>query len=656
MIQIVFFIFVFISLLARAGVVPSSKIPERREFLVNKKVNPCDDFYKYTCSKVRESFKLRDDRTSHTFSFSDSAERLLESKKKYLIGLLNQENKTKGEVELSDIFSACMNTQARALAEKNEVKRVVDEVLKIKTHDEFQKFLGSKVGTSEFAFLDFGSGSNQQNPKVKDLFLVQDLRGLPERSYYQNKKLIKNYRQLLIRFFKEINVDTAVVRADLVISFEKEFDQTYPTPKEWRVIWTTPSKISKEELLSKYPEFKLEPFLNKIPKKTLIRNMIPKNYNFMKKALSKYSLKQLKSVYLYQALSKEMDYGYVKYYKKKFAFNNKFLGGPKTRPELKEVCTNYVKSSFMKELDYELYSKLFGKFSKKKFLKLVSKIRKSLKDSLTKNTWLSFEGKKNAKYKMKKAFLQVVRPNNKKEWDFVPAGDYSATDYIANKKLRTSLENKKAIKSFSKKKSNKTWGWGPLMVNAYYSSSANKFVMPVGILQYPFYDQNLEDHINLGAIGMVIGHELGHGIDDQGSKFDYKGRLRPWMTKQDLNEFKKRGDKLVAQFDKIGHNGRLTLGENIGDLVGLTTSYNAAFPRGEGDVKKKREFFIQYGRSWCSVATPGAKKLRIKTDTHSLPKARVNEQVKHQVGFMEAFSCKTGDKMFLAKKDRVKIW
>ncbi len=652
--QVVFFMFV--SLFANAGVVPSSKIPERREFPVNKEVNPCDDFYKYTCSKVRESFKLRDDRTSHIFSFSDSAERLLESKKKYLAGLLDQERKTKGEVELSDVFSACMDTKARALAEKDEVKRVVGEVLKIKTRNEFQRFLGSKVGTSDFAFLDFGHGRNQQNPKVNDLFFIQDLRGLPERSYYKNKKLMKNYKKLLISFFKEIGVDTPLVRAGSVILFEKEFDQTYPTPKEWRTIWTTPSKISRQDLLSKYPEFKLELFLKKIPKKTLIRNMTPKNYAFMKKALSEYSLKQLKSVYLYQSLSKEMDHGYVQYYKKKFTFNNKFLGGPKTRPELKEVCTNYVKGSFRKELDYELYSKLFGKFSKKKFLKLVSKIRKSLKDSLTQNTWLSPKGKKNAKYKIKKAFLQVVKPNNKKEWDLVPAGDYSSKNYIANKKLRTSLENKKAIKSFSKKNSNKTWGWGPLIVNAYYSPSENKFVMPVGILQYPFYDQNLEDHINLGGIGMVIGHELGHGVDDQGSKFDHKGRLRSWMTKQDLEEFRRRGDKLVAQFNKIGHNGRLTLGENIGDLVGLTASYNAAFPKGKGHIKKKKEFFIQYGRSWCGVMTPGVKKLRIKTDPHSHPKARVNEQVKHQPGFVEAFSCKAGDRMFLAKKHRAQIW
>ncbi len=654
MIQMLFTI--LLSFSAGASVAPSSEIPERREFPLNEDVNPCEDFYKYTCSKVRDSFKLREDRTSHTFSFSDSAERLLESKKAYLAGLPTQEKKTRGEVELSDVYSACMDVDSRAVAEKAEVERVVAEVSAIKTREEFQKFLASKTGTSDFAFLDFGAGNNQQNPKINDLFFGQDLRGLPERSYYKDNKLIKDYRKLLTRFFQEIGLKGAAARASLVIKFEKEFDAVYPTPREWRVIWTTPSEISREDLLAKYPEFHLDAFLKNIPKKTLIRYPTPKTFDFLKKALASYRLEQLKSVYLYQALSKEMDRGYTEYYKKKFAFNKKHLGGPKKRPELQEACTNYVKKSFMRELDYELYSKLFGKFSKKKFVRLVNKIRKSLDESLVQNTWLSKKGKKNARKKMRTAFLQVVKPNNKTEWDFIPAGDYSPKNYIANKKLRTSLGNKKAIKSFSKKNSNKTWWLGPLTVNAYYSPSENKFVMPAGILQYPFYDQDLADHMNLGAIGMVIGHELGHGIDDNGSKFDYKGRLRSWMTKEDLAEFKKRGDRLVAQFDKIGHNGKLTLGENIGDLMGVTTAYNAAFPKGKGSIKKKKEFFIQFGRAWCTVATKGAEKLRLKTDTHSLPRARINEQVKHQAGFAEAFSCKAGDKMFLAEKDRVVIW
>ncbi len=649
------FIFVFLFSTISFGEA-SSEIPERREFPVNEELNPCEDFYEYTCSKVIESFKLREDRSAHTFSFSDSSERLLESKKAYLLALPEQKKKTKGEQELGDVFSACLNTEARALDERAEVKRVLEEIEKIKNREDFQKYLGSKMGTADFGFLDFGVIKNQKNPKINDLYVIGDLRGLPERSYYSNKKVVKAYKKLVASFFKELGLKGASARALLVFKFEKEFDKNYPTPSEMRELSTKFSEIKREVLLKDFEEFYLSEFLEKVPQKTLIRDFVPDNYKFLKKALSSYRLDQLKSVYLYHALSGLMDEGYKEFYDKKFKFKTKFLGGSNKRPELKERCTNYVKGSFMKELDYELYPKLFGNFSKRKFLKLVKKIRKSLELSLQNNTWLSAEGKKSAIKKMRKAFLQVVKPNNKKEWDMLPRADYSAESFLANKKIRTNLQNEKALGKLKKKNNNKVWGWGPLIVNAYYSPSDNKFVMPVGILQYPFYDQNLPDHMNLGAIGMVIGHELGHGVDDQGAKYDYKGRLKTWMTKTDIERFKQRGDRLVAQFDAIGHNGKLTLGENIGDLVGLTTAYQAAFPKGKGDLKAKKDFFLSYGRSWCSVMREGRKKLRLKTDPHSLPTARINEQVKHQAGFVEAFSCKAGDKMFLPEAERISIW
>jgi len=205
------------------------------------------------------------------------------------------------------------------------------------------------------------------------------------------------------------------------------------------------------------------------------------------------------------------------------------------------------------------------------------------------------------------------------------------------------------------------WSMSPLTVNAYYSASDNKFVMPLGILQYPFYDPAAPDHVNLGAVGAVIGHELGHGIDDKGSKFDNQGRLKQWMSEKDLTEFKKRTEGLVNQFDAIGHNGKLTLGENIGDLVGLTFGYKTAFSMASGSevippASAKRAFFTQYARAWCGVVRPKMAELLLKTDPHSAVKARVNEQVKHQVGFKEAFGCSDSDKMVLKAAERISVW
>lgn len=651
----IFYLILFFPVLSWANK-PSSEIPERREFPLSESVSPCEDFYEYTCSEVNKSFKLREDRSRHIFSFSDSSERLLEKKKNYLQNLSKQEKRSVGEEELNDVFLACMNTIQRTVDERGEVQRIFSEVNRIKDRESFKKFLGKKNLSSDFSFFDFGTPPNQQKPLWNDLSIVADVRTLPERSYYEDKKTLKAFEKLAKSFYTSIGVKEASKMARYLVDFEKEFDKSFPQPSEWRTIWTTPSEISREKLLSDYKDFYLDELLSKVPKKTLIRDFTPENFKFMKRALNEYPLDQLKAVYLFHALSPVMDNAYPHYYKMKFAFNKKYLGGPNQRPDLKERCTKYVMGSFMKEIDYELYPKLFGDFSKKKFVKLVDKVRASLLDGIEKNKWLSAEGKKSAKKKMKKAFLQVVKPNNKKEWDFPYKADYSPKHYLANQKLRAQKSNEKGLDSLRKKQNNKAWGWGPLVVNAYYSPSENKFVMPVGILQYPFYDQELPEHVNLGAVGTVVGHELGHGIDDKGAQFDYKGRLKQWMTKEDLEEFKKRGASLVAQFNEIGHNGELTLGENIGDLVGLTASYNAAFPNGKGDIEKKKDFFVQYGRAWCGVMRDGARKLLLKTDSHSLVDARVNQQVIHQPGFYDAFKCKKGDKMFLSKEERVKIW
>jgi len=260
---------------------------------------------------------------------------------------------------------------------------------------------------------------------------------------------------------------------------------------------------------------------------------------------------------------------------------------------------------------------------------------------------------------MQSAKLQLVKPMTDEEWDFNPPADYSPTKPYENQRLLRHNLIRKKLNELKTKRNRDRWDMGPLTVNAYYSPPDNKFVMPIGILQYPFYDPALPDETNLGAVGAVMGHELGHGIDDKGSLYDYKGRLIQWLTNKDLKEFHRRGGKLVDQFNAAGFNGELTLGENIGDLTGVTFAYHAAFPKtadASQNLEGKRNFFLEYGRLWCTVMRPKFKELLLKVDSHSAGPARVNEQVKHQDGFAEAYSCKPGDKLYLPPGERVRIW
>ena len=287
---------------------------------------------------------------------------------------------------------------------------------------------------------------------------------------------------------------------------------------------------------------------------------------------------------------------------------------------------------------------------------LAEKVRASILKGIKANTWLSKKGKEGAVKKIKDAKLHLVKPDRIKDWNFKPVAKYSSTksienDFIISRKLRS-----KMFRELGEKRNKNKWWMSPLTVNAYYSPSDNKFVLPQGILQYPFFDSSLNDAQNLGAMGVVIGHELGHGIDDKGAKYDSKGGLNQWMSDADVKSFKKRGYYLVDQFNTVGHDGELTLGENIGDLTGLTFGYEAAFPSNKGSIKNKKEFFVQYARLWCGKIRPVYVKKLLKTDPHALGWERVNQQVVHQDGFYEAFSCKKSDKMFLDKSKRIKIW
>ena len=249
-----------------------------------------------------------------------------------------------------------------------------------------------------------------------------------------------------------------------------------------------------------------------------------------------------------------------------------------------------------------------------------------------------------------------MQPTTDREWDFKPAQKFSSKTPYANAKKLTLAGHERTLQRLREGVNQEAWGMGPLTVNAYYSPDKNKFVLPIGILQYPFFIPEGDIIENLGAVGAVAGHELGHSIDDEGSKFDSSGKLRQWMAEADVKKFQERGQKMLKQFDSIGHNGALTQGENIADLVGLTFAYNAAFPEGKGEKLDKQKFFVAYGRVWCSVMREKAKEMQLKTDPHSLGIARINEQVKHQPGFMEAFSCDKNNKLYLDPKDQISIW
>lgn len=640
---------------------PSSAIPDRREFTLNSKVNPCDDFHAYVCSNVESAFKLRDDRSSHTFSFDDSDERLLEKKKDFFKNIKKEKNLPPRSLQFKDFYMACMNKAEAAKEEKSLVAGLVKELEGMKSLSDFIRINQENMTNEKWGVIGYDINPNIDDPKVYDILFDVTLMGLPEHSYYDNAELVMAYRDLIAAFLdtifpKESKADH-VKRAQAMIDFEKRFKDTYPFPAEFRQRYTQPRKVSRADFLKQTSAFGLDGFFKaNVPDTTQIRDFLPESFAFLQKELNESNLQVLKDIYTYRNARDYMDDAYPALFKKRWDFRHKFLGGPLTRSERQERCTTAVMGAFNREFDLEMLPRLFPDFPKEKMLQVAEKIRSSILEGIEKNSWLSNQSKKGALEKIRTAKLQLIQPMTDKEWDFKDIQKYSQTKPHENGKILAMASHKRSLQRLKEGVNHEAWGMGPLTVNAYYSPDSNKFVMPIGILQYPFFVPEGDVVENLGAVGAVVGHELGHSIDDEGAKFDASGKLKQWMTDDDVKKFKERGAQMRTQFDKVGHNGTLTLGENVADLVGMTFAYQAAFPKNEGKLQDKQKFFVAYGRLWCNVMREKTKEMQLKTDPHSLGWARINEQVKHQPGFYEAFSCSAKNKLYLDEKDRVKIW
>lgn len=636
----------------------SSAIPDRREFPINEDINPCANFYDHVCSKVIDSFQLREDRSAHTFSFSDSAERLLLKKQAYFKKLATAKPKSKREENLKNYYLACMNPKARASAERAEVQRLKSEFAKFKTREELLNWVEKSYLSFETSPLDWGSISNMDKPLTSDLYMTADLQTLPEKTYYKKEDVMADFRSLAVEFFKTIGEKNPEKHADALLKFESQLAEAIPAPEQMRQIVNNRTFISRDKLLHDYPNLRLTTLLKQMPDQIVIRDWMPEAFKRTDEFLEKADLNDIYAVFAFHSLSDLLDDAYPAYYQKKFAFQQKHFGGPNKRPERQERCTRATMRTFSKEIDAILLQEIFPNFPREKFIALAEKIRASLLRSLEANKWLSKDARAEAIEKMKKAKLFLVSPENDKQWDFLPDANYDKAKPLENAKTIDLVHKQKTLKELREEQDPSKWDMSPLTVNAYYDPSYNKFVMPIGILQYPFYDPNLSDDENLATVGTVIGHELGHGVDDQGARYDADGKQRQWMTMKDLADFSKRTELLIAQFDGAGHNGRLTLGENIGDLVGVTASFNAASqdPEFAKNPDRVKGFFRAYGRLWCEVKRPKYIESQLKTDPHSLGVARVNEQVKQQAAFKTAFKCDSKDPMVLPEDKLVHIW
>lgn len=631
---------------------------QKRNFQIDETINPCANFYEYVCGKTIKSFELPKTRSIHNFSFDDTKEFLLENKKNYFTNLKDAKPTSERESQLQNYFKACMDEKAGREGELKYVAAIQKELEALQMPAKFTDYLFDNLKSGRPSFLVFNADiPNFVNSQKMDVYFEVPLLSLPEKSYYTKAEITQDLIKLAQTFFESLKMDRPAERAVWVVEFEKSLAKASPSQEELNKRIFSLTEYS-PELQKKLKNLRVDSFIKQLPGNAHIRNIYgDKTYEFVDQSLGKLSLDQLKSIFLYNVLKSHMDDAYPEFQRQMMSFASKYFGKPSERPARLERCTNEIERKFGMELDFVLYPKLFPHFPKEKITAIVEKVRLGLIQSINANSWLSKQAKRSAVLKLQHLNIRLVAPETDQEWNFNKVGSYDVGAPIENRLLYAKLHYEKQIENLTQNFSNPVWGFGPLVMNAALLPPYNAIIFPVAFLQPPFYDPEVPDEVNMGAIGAVIGHELGHAVDDKGYTFDYKGRIRPWIKKEDEKKFFARVQPLVDQFNNIGHNGKFTLGENIGDLVGLTNAYDVAFPRGNNKaISLRRDFFIQWGRSWCEVQKPEIAELRLKTDPHSLGIARTNEQVKNQPGFAEAFSCKSTDAMVLPKEKLVRIW
>jgi predicted metalloendopeptidase len=337
----------------------------------------------------------------------------------------------------------------------------------------------------------------------------------------------------------------------------------------------------------------------------------------------------------------------------------KALIGQKQIQDRWKRCVDLVDGSLGEALGQRYVEATFGAEGKARMLKMVGALEKSLDEDIQGLSWMSDETKKQAKLKLQAIRNKIGYPDQYRDYSWVTI---KADDLMGNMQRANEFEAKRQIAKMDKTLDRKEWGMTPPTVNAYYNGSYNEIVFPAGILQPPFFDKAMDDAVNFGGIGLVIGHELTHGFDDQGRKMDPTGNLRDWWTEQDGKEFEKRVSCVADEYsgfvavDNMKLNGRLTLGENTADNGGARIAL-AALERLIAEDKTGKEgqsidgftpeqrFFLGFGRVWCEKQRPEFLRMQVSTNPHSPGKYRVDGVVQNMPEFQKAFGCKAGQAM-----------
>ena len=636
-------------------------------------INPADDFFRFANNKWLENNPIPEEYTSYgAFTEIDQRNEVLIQD---IIDEASKDTKaTQGSMsqKIRDFYNAGMDTVAINERGYSELLPYFEKVDALGDKAQLAELLGYLHSNGFGGFFNAGPSTDPKNADRVIMHLFQGGLSLPDRDYHcgnESKDMRDKYVEHITNMFKLVGVENnaAKQKAKSILALETELAKNSLTRVERRDPDRTYNKRSRADLQSSTPDFDWNNYFNAAgaPAFDSLNVGMPDFVAAMNGIITKTDMNTIKDYLKWKIITNSAGLLSDDLDQEDFNFYSNYLYGQEVQqPRWRRVLN--ATSGCLGEAIGQLYvEKYFPAASKEKMVKLIGNLKVALSERIKALDWMSDETKAKAIHKLDCVNVKVGYPDKWKDYSGLEITNES---YFKNYHNVVSFENAREMAKIGKPVDKDEWFMTPQTVNAYYSPDMNEIVFPAAILQPPFFNPEADDAVNYGGIGVVIGHEMTHGFDDQGCKYDEKGNLNNWWTEEDATKFAERTKQLVKLFDEFvlrgNHiNGQLTLGENIADLGGLNIAWDAYQLTDEAKANKSidgftpaQRFFISYGTIWRNNIRDKALERRIKEDVHSPAEARVNRTLGSMPHFYEAFDIQPENKMYIAPEKRAAIW